>query len=94
MLHKLTKHHIVPRHLNWSNHWNNILKLKDNVHKALHLLLDDEQSRAQKPREQFIKLIWMYDMALTDQFKNDVYKILLEVDDAYYYKNWILIPKE
>ena len=91
-MNKNTKHHICPKRF-WTTTGNwNIVLLKENVHQALHLLLD-KWGKAQAPREQIINLFNIIGTALTDEFKNDIYKILLETDNEYYYKNWIYLKK-
>ncbi len=89
---KNTRHHLYPRHLWGCNTWNNLIFLKENVHQALHLILDKDH-KAQAPREQIITLFNILSPALTSEFKSDVYKILLETDNKYYYKDWIYLPK-
>ena len=41
--HILTRHHRYPRHLGGSNRTCNIVKLRENIHNALHLITDDAQ---------------------------------------------------
>ena len=38
-------------------------------------------------------MLFINGKALTDEFKNDLLKILEETDDKYYYKNGILLPE-
>lgn len=88
MKHHLTKHHILPRSHNGSNEKQNIKMLKDNIHRAFHLVFDNLT-----PPEQIAKLMLSINWtALTDEFKNDIMKILKETDNQYYYKNGILVP--
>ena len=89
MQNKLTRHHIVPKSIWWTNHLDNIKRLKDNVHKSLHILFSN-----QTPIEQIETLMyWINATALTYEFKNDIWKILNINDDEYFYKKWILLPK-
>lgn len=89
----LTRHHIYPKHLGWSNKPCNITRLRLNIHNALHLITDDRQGQAQAPREQFVNLLDINAQALTNDFKNDLLNLLAEQDPAYYYERWIIKPR-
>lgn len=90
---KLTKHHIIPRNwekLKWSNDPNNIKMLKDNVHRALHILFANKS-----PVEQIEYMMYNINTtALTYEFKNEVWKILSIDENDFFYKDWLYIPKK
>ena len=89
----ITNHHILPKHLypEARNNKNNITRLRNTIHEALHTLLDTNNGQAQAPREQIQKLVWILSSALTDEFKNDINKILTIDDKLYYYKKDIIV---
>lgn len=87
---KLTRHHICPKSIWWTNNPDNIKRLKDNVHKALHILFTNNS-----PVEQLWNLTFKINhTALTDEFKEDIRQILSIEDNEYFYKKWILVPKK
>ena len=86
------RHHLYPRHMWGSNDWCNILRMSKNKHRALHSLTD-MYGKAQAPREQILFLLSLNSKALTNEFKNDVKKILEIKEPEYFYKKWIIIPK-
>ena len=63
--------------------------LKEKYHNAFHRVFANDD-----PREQIIRLVCSINIsALTDEFRNDILNVLSESDKNYYYKDWILLPK-
>ena len=42
MKNKLTKHHLYPKSKGWTNNDVNILRLKDNFHRAFHMVFENK----------------------------------------------------
>lgn len=85
-----SRHHIVPRSREGSNYYNNVVKLVHWVHVAFHTLFDNKT-----PVEQIERLLSINWTALTEDFKQDVSRILQDArsDSDYIYKNWVLRPR-
>ena len=89
-MHKLTKHHILPKSKHGSNYYQNLAILRDNIHKAFHVVFANDD-----PREQIVRLVANINIsALTEEFRNDILKVLEENDKDYYYKKGIIVPKK
>lgn len=80
-----TKHHIVPTSRWGSNAENNKIMLYENIHNSLHSLYWNAT-----PKEQIIQRLKINERALWE-FRKDIYDLLKEEDDRYYYKNGILV---
>jgi len=80
-----SNHHILPRSKNWSNNKNNIVKLENRRHNALHMLFENKT-----PREQIERILDISTTALTDEVKSDIIKILDIKDLFYWYKPWVV----
>lgn len=92
MKHDLTNHHLIPRNwktLNGTNHKDNIKILRENIHRALHLVFQNSE-----PVEQLWDLTFKINhTCLTNEFQDDIKRILSVRDNSYYYKNWVYRPK-
>lgn len=89
MRNSTSRHHIVPKSRGGSNIKENIIRMKDNKHRALHILFSNDD-----PVEQLWNLTFKINYtALADEFKEDVRLLLSETDPEYYYKKGILVPK-
>jgi len=75
-------HHLIPQSRWWTNNDNNLLKLKKNIHTSFHTIFNNYT-----PREQLIHLVHNINYKVfSDQFKQDIMKILNVTDDKYFYK--------
>ena len=85
-----TTHHIVPKSRNGSNIRANKTELDERVHIALHRIFSN-----MTPVEQLDKLMKINSSALTEEFKNDVHRILNtgKMENDYVYRKGILVPK-
>ena len=82
------RHHIVPVSKGWANVSENIIRLKTNVHAAIHLVFWNKT-----PIEQLEYLIEGYNsQVLRNKFKKDILDVIYSWDDGYHYKDWILVP--
>ena len=81
-------HHLCARSMGWTNNPDNLLDMPINKHTALHQLFANKL-----PADQLKKVIWINRTCLTEEFKNDILKILSESDNDYYYKQWVLVKK-
>lgn len=77
-------HHILARSRWWSNDEANKLKAFEHVHNAFHRFFGNGTMQ-----EQLFQLLWRNWKALTQEFKNDLLKILQEDDQRYYYKEQV-----
>lgn len=86
-----TTHHIVPKSRDGSNIRANKVELDERVHNALHMIFSN-----MTPVEQMERLLRINATALTNEFKDDVSKILnlSNKDSEYVYKQGILVPKK
>ena len=82
------RHHIFPRHLWWTNEESNLIRMRIDVHQALHKLTDINW-KATNPHQQIEIVLWILASCLTDEVKNDFNKILDIEEPEYFYKNWI-----
>lgn len=73
-------HHILPRSMGWSNEKDNLLSIKDNTHRALHTLFDNQMIA-----QQLITTVWLSEKALRDDVKNRLIDTLtsLDIEDPY-----------
>jgi len=85
-LHKLTRHHLLPKSKWWNSNPKNILKLKENSHRAFHLIFANDE-----PIEQIQTLLSLNTTVLTDSFRNDILDIL-DNNDEYIYERGIFKP--
>jgi len=77
---KITKHHLITKS-NWgNNHYDNIAKLWDNQHKALHTLFEDQILHQQV--QTLVDLTWK---AINKNFRDDIQSVLwdYELDQMY-----------
>lgn len=81
-------HHLYPRSRGGTNVDDNRSKLYVRIHDDLHWLFWNLT-----PQEQLFKLMLLNKPIWTEEFKRDIYKILNEADENYYYKNWIYLHK-
>lgn len=88
----LTRHHLVPqhwKHIEGTNNKDNIKMLRENVHRSFHTVFQNSD-----PVEQLWDLTFKMNFTcLTDEFKDDVKRLLSQEDYWYYYKNWVYRPK-
>jgi hypothetical protein len=78
----LTHHHIVPKSRDGSNMNHNIKMLRDNVHKSFHCIFQNDT-----PVEQLWNLTFRINYtALSNEFTDDIRRILSEPDPDYYYR--------
>lgn len=78
---KTNIHHIIPKSKGWTNYKDNLITLNTEYHKSFHRVFWNK-----KPREQILQILLnINDTALTKEFKEDIFKILSESDDLYYY---------
>ena len=86
----LTHHHILPKSKSGSNMNHNIKMLSDNTHKAFHYIFQNNT-----PVEQLWNLTFRINYtALSDEFTDDIRRILSEPDPNYYYRKWVLVPNK
>ena len=84
------RHHIVPVSKDGANTPENIIRLKTNVHAAIHLIFSNRT-----PLEQIEFLLEGYNsQVLTNRFKREIKDILYKEEEGYYYKNGVLVPKK
>ena len=83
--HVESRHHIFEK-VNWgTDRKENIVKLfDDTIHKSFHCLFGDELVR-----DNIKQLIRILGKALSEDFKNDLQKLIDGTDDLYCYKNGI-----
>jgi len=72
----MTAHHLVPKHLWWANNYDNILRINEIKHRALHTLLDNNKWQAQAPIEQLSQLFEMVSSPIIWDIKEDIRQIL------------------
>lgn len=82
-----SRHHIVPRSMDWSNTKNNIVRLNHKYHVAFHQVFMN-----QPPHKQIERLLNIGSTALTEEFKTRVSDLLYE-DLEYIYERGILIKR-
>lgn len=81
-------HHCYPQS-RWGNDTDqNKAKLYVRFHEHFHSVFWNLT-----PQEQLLKLLLINKTIWTEEFKNDIYKILKESDEDYYYVNWIFLHK-
>lgn len=81
-------HHLYPRSRWWTDIDENKEKLYIRFHEHFHWVFGNLT-----PQEQLLKLLIINKTIWTNEFKNDIYKILNETEEDYYYKNWIFLHK-
>ena len=87
---KYNLHHQCPKSKWGVRSRYNLLKLPIHVHTNYHRVFGNDDVK-----EAIIRILDQYNpTCLSDTFRNDIMKILKESDLDYYYKNWILLPKE
>jgi len=80
---KITRHHLIPRYYGGNNNSDNILKIKENQHRALHTLLDDWW-KPRMPIEQMSELFRLVSKPLQDDVKFEIDKILRLAEELWY----------
>lgn len=83
-----TCHHILAKSRWWTSINDNKIQLYDNFHNSFHLVFWNLNIR-----EQLSKILSISNTAITEEFKQDIFKILKETEDDYYYKDWIYLKK-
>ena len=76
-----TKHHIIPTSRGGTNHYNNLINLRESQHRGLHSLFAN-----MTPREQLERLIEIQSKALSFEVHSDLIHILEVKDLQYWYK--------
>lgn len=77
-----TCHHILAQSRAGTSVKDNKIKLYDNFHNAFHTVFGNLNIR-----EQLSKILSISNTAITEDFKQDIFKILKETEDDYYYKD-------
>jgi len=77
---KLTRHHILPKSIGWTNHFNNLEKKKDVKHRAHHILYDNNA-----PHQQLQEIIDLTGKAFNKCFTDDITDLIenYEIDEIY-----------
>jgi len=86
MKNRLTRHHLIPKSKWWNSNTKNILKLRENFHRAFHLVFANNE-----PKEQIQTLLSLNTTVLTEDFRNEV-RVILDNNDWYIYEKWIFKP--
>lgn len=89
---KLSGHHWMPRWMWWTKHYDNIIRLPEITHRALHILTDKEH-KAQPPLQQIETLIHILTKVFRDEFKQELLGVL-DCEEEYAYKRGVLVPKK
>jgi len=86
MKNKITRHHKIPKSRGGSNHFDNILKIKDVPHRGFHTVFNNEL-----PHEQISTLITMTWEAFNKAFIADVEDFLdgRTLEEMYNYKCYV-----
>lgn len=87
MNHLSSRHHICARSRGGTNLPENIIRIQDNVHVALHIVFGN-----MLPHEQIARIVSIADTALSEEFKS---KILRQVDrhPDWIYEKGVLVPR-
>lgn len=72
---KITRHHKIPDSLNWSRHFDNLLKIHDFKHRALHILYDIKWLPTM-PAEQILQHLEMMWAVFIPEVKQDIKTII------------------
>lgn len=83
----MTKHHIVPKSKGGLNTQDNIVKLKRNVHQALHTVFHNQMFT-----EKLKTLAWMERAALSPDYISEILD-MADTEDRFVYKKGIYIKK-
>ena len=80
---RLTDHHEIPKSMGGTNYHENIVRLTDNVHKAVHTLFVNEV-----PHQQLWTVIDIAGESLSQEFRNDFQLFIwnYDVEDMYNHK--------
>ena len=82
-------HHQLPESRGWTRANWNILRLHDVPHINYHRIFKNDTVN-----EAIIRILDNFNpTVLSEEFRNDIEKILKEWDLNYYYKKWIYLPK-
>lgn len=81
-------HHCYPSSRWWNDTTQNRMPLYIRLHEHFHWVFWNLT-----PQEQLLKLLIINKWVFTDEFKKDIYKVLNETDQDYYYKNWVYLHK-
>lgn len=81
-------HHCYPQSRWWCDTEINKQRLYIRLHEHLHWVFGNLT-----PQEQLLKLMIINKSIWTEEFKNDIYKILNETQEDYYYQRWIFLHK-
>lgn len=84
----VTVHHELPTSRRGADVEKNKIMLYLSLHDAFHRVFGNWT-----PTEQIKRLLYINSSCLSNEFKNDIYKVLSEEDDQYYYKNGILLKR-
>lgn len=86
MYHAVTRHHLIAKSKGWSNHYNNLIRLKEPVHQAIHTLFWNEL-----PHQQIGKILDINENALNRDFVLDIEEFLQDrtVEEIYNKKCYI-----
>lgn len=89
-MHRLTDHHIIPKHGNelWGVNWHeNIIRLKDHVHQAFHIVFSNAE-----PHNQLAVLVQINWRVLQREYTKRVIELANE-DPKYVYLDWLYRPR-
>jgi len=81
-------HHLYPKSRGGRDIEENKRQLYIMLHNNFHWVFGNLT-----PQEQLVKLLIINDTIWWKEFKEDIYNILKESDEKYYYKNWIYLHK-
>lgn len=82
-------HHEIARHRGGTSHEDNMIRIKITMHEAINTLFGPST-----PQEELLKIMDLNMSCLTEEFKNDVMKILTIKDPRYIYKKWMYLPNK
>ena len=79
-MNKITKHHILPKSLWGNRHYDNIAKLRETKHRALHTMFHN-----QAPHEQVLELIDLTWKAINKTFSEAIIETVhwFDIEEMY-----------
>lgn len=80
-----TRHHILPKSRDGSNHPDNIVMLERKYHQRLHTLLGNLL-----PHEQIFELLAVASTALQQKFRKALMELLSDFQNSYYKEHTLL----